>query len=550
MATFEEFMKVAEITLKDKTSHRRMNEIVRIMREYRVLHGLTPERAVEVLQALGPTYVKIGQLASNRSDLLPKAYCDAFEKLRDDANPMPFDQVIEQIDRAYGKSWHEVFSSIDPVPLGAASIAQVHKAQLLDGTTVAVKVRRPGVAESMAEDIMLMKHLLALGEFASNSHRDILLSLEGFVEEIERTTANEVDFTSELHNLVRFHGELADEQGVTSPVAYPAYSTESVLVMEFVQGTEISDTATLRAEGISVDALARRVCQSYVTQVLDNGFFHADPHPGNILVRDGDVVWIDLGMVGSLTSSERMLVSKAFTAVATNSAYLLKEAVMGLVHVIGPVDHGALLEALSRLLAEYSTAEMKDINVGTVMTEVIEILRGQNMVMTSSVTMLARGFVTIEGVIAQISPSTSVIEIVSKHVIAQQGDPKFIATRAIDLLVASAESAESLAKLPTQLSNTLEMVDRGQIKINGDIEVSPRILATAYASVGRLSLALLSAGLFLGSSILCTTSMQPQLLGVPLLGVLGYLGAFVLGAYTVFRIMVSRHRLLNDEEPR
>ena len=176
MATFEEFMKVAEISLKDKTSHARMNEIVRIMRQYKVLHGLTPAQAVEVLQALGPTYVKIGQLASNRSDLLPKAYCDAFEKLRDDANPMPFDVVIEQIDRAYGKSWHEVFASIDPVPLGATSIAQVHKATLLDGTTVAVKVRRPGVAESMAEDIMLMKHLLALGEFASNSHRSILLS--------------------------------------------------------------------------------------------------------------------------------------------------------------------------------------------------------------------------------------------------------------------------------------------------------------------------------------------------------------------------------------
>lgn len=117
MATFEEFMKVAEISIKDKTSHKRMNEIVRIMRQYKVLHGLTPEQAVEVLQALGPTYVKIGQLASNRSDLLPKAYCDAFEKLRDDANPMPFDVVIEQIDRAYGKSWHEVFASIDPVPL-------------------------------------------------------------------------------------------------------------------------------------------------------------------------------------------------------------------------------------------------------------------------------------------------------------------------------------------------------------------------------------------------------------------------------------------------
>ena len=550
MATFEEFMKVAEISIKDKTSHKRMNEIVRIMRQYKVLHGLTPEQAVEVLQALGPTYVKIGQLASNRSDLLPKAYCDAFEKLRDDANPMPFDVVIEQIDRAYGKSWHEVFASIDPVPLGAASIAQVHKATLLDGTTVAVKVRRPGVAESMAEDIMLMKHLLALGEFASNSHRDILLSLEGFIEEIERTTASEVDFTSELHNLMRFHDELADEEGVTSPVAYPQYSCESVLVMEFVQGTEISHTQALREQGIDVSALARRVCQSYVTQVLDDGFFHADPHPGNILVRDREVVWIDLGMVGTLTVSERMLVGKVFTAVATDNAYLLKEAVMGLVHVLGPVNHGALLEALSRLLAEYSTAEMKEINVGTVLTEVIEVLRGQNMVMTSSVTMLARGFVTIEGVIAQVAPDISVIEIVSKHVIAQQADPKFLATQLIDLATTSAASAEALAKLPTQLSNTLEMIDRGQIKVNGDIDVSSRILATAYAAVGRISLALLSAGLFLGSSILCTTAMQPQLLGVPLLGVLGYVGAFVLGAYTVFHILVSRHRLLNNEEPR
>lgn len=550
MATFEEFMKVAEISLKDKTSHARMNEIVRIMRQYKVLHGLTPAQAVEVLQALGPTYVKIGQLASNRSDLLPKAYCDAFEKLRDDANPMPFDVVIEQIDRAYGKSWHEVFASIDPVPLGAASIAQVHKATLLDGTTVAVKVRRPGVAESMAEDIMLMKHLLALGEFASNSHRSILLSLEGFVEEIERTTASEVNFTSELHNLMRFHDELADEEGVTSPVAYPQYSCESVLVMEFVQGTEISHTEELRQQGIDVNALARRVCQSYVTQVLDDGFFHADPHPGNILIRDGNVVWIDLGMVGTLTVSERMLVGKVFTAVATDNAYLLKEAVMGLVHVLGPVDHGALLEALSRLLAEYSTAEMKEINVGTVLTEVIEVLRGQNMMMTSSVTMLARGFVTIEGVIAQVAPDISVIEIASKHVIAQQADPKFLATQLIDLATTSAASAEALAKLPTQLSNTLEMLDRGQIKVNGDIEVSSRILATAYASVGRISLATLSAGLFLGSSILCTTAMQPQLLGVPLLGVLGYVGAFVLGAYTVFHILVSRHRLLNNEEPR
>ena len=140
MATFEEFMKVAEISIKDKTSHKRMNEIVRIMRQYKVLHGLTPEQAVEVLQALGPTYVKIGQLASNRSDLLPKAYCDALKKLRSSVAPMPYEQVVSIVERSYGRPMSEVFSSFDEQALGSASIAQAHAAVLSTGESVVVKV--------------------------------------------------------------------------------------------------------------------------------------------------------------------------------------------------------------------------------------------------------------------------------------------------------------------------------------------------------------------------------------------------------------------------
>ena len=164
--------------------------------------------------------------------------------------------------------------------------------------------------------------------------------------------------------------------------------------------------------------------------------------------------------------------------------------------------------------------------------------------------MLARGFVTIEGVIAQVAPDISVIEIVSKHVIAQQADPKFLATQLIDLATTSAASAEALAKLPTQLSNTLEMLDRGQIKVNGDIEVSSRILATAYASVGRISLATLSAGLFWARLSCAPQPCSLSCSACPCSASSGYVGAFVLGAYTVFHILVSRHRLLNNEEPR
>ncbi|MCI8468363.1 MAG: AarF/ABC1/UbiB kinase family protein [Eggerthellaceae bacterium] len=550
MPTFREFMRVAQISAKDHTSTTRMGEILAIMRKYHVTRGLTPEKAVEVLEALGPTYVKIGQLASSRSDLLPVAYCNALAQLHANVLPLPFSQIAACIDEAYGAPWTTVFASIDEKPLGSASIAQVHRAVLLDGSVVAVKVRRPGVAEQMAEDITLMKHLLAVAELASESHEAIMLSLDNALEELERTTANEVDFTVELGNLVRFHDEIADQQGVTSPLPYPKYSTDSVLVMEYVEGTRIDDVKALRAQGDDVQKLAERLVQSYVTQVLDDGFFHADPHPGNILVRDGDIVWIDLGMTGSLTSSQRVLVGQMFRAVVTGNAYNLKEAVLGLSVVHGDVDHGALLAKMSVLLEEYGNADLKDINMGALFEEIVEILRTQNLIMVPSVTMLARGVVTIEGVMTTIAPDANVMKIISTHVIKQALTLRHLEGRAVELMTATAESAEALTKLPRQVSNTLDMLDRGEVSVVGDLKVPVNALATLYAVCGRLSMALISAGLFIGSSILCTTDMQPKLLEVPLLGALGYLGAFVLGVYVIYRTLLSRHQMRNDEELR
>ena len=284
MATFQELMRIAELTVKDKTSSKRMGEILSILKKHDVGHGISPEKAVAILEDLGPTYVKMGQIASNRSDLLPKDYCEAFEKLRANVAPIPFAEVIEIIERAYGKPWDTVFSSIEEKPLGSASIAQVHKATLLDGSSVAVKVRRPGIVDRMAEDIMLMKHALALAAFTTDSNDNMVLTAEGFVAEIERTTANELDFTVELNNLVRFYNDMERQTGVTSPLPYPQFTCDNVLVMEFVEGESIAKVDVADKERAS--KLGDCLAQSYLTQVVDNGFFHADPHPGNILVKD------------------------------------------------------------------------------------------------------------------------------------------------------------------------------------------------------------------------------------------------------------------------
>ncbi len=548
MATFKEFMHVAELTVNDKTSSRRMGEILSIMRKYKLSHGLTPEKAVSMLEDLGPTYVKLGQLASNQMDILPKAYCDAFQALHTQVTPMDFETVSTCLNEAYGKDWHEVFQSIDETPLGSASIAQVHKAWLSDGTVVAVKVRRPGIVEQMAEDLALMKHALALAEFATTRHEDIMLNLDGFVDELERTTEREVDFTIELKNLVRFKKEIADERGVTSPTPYPEISNEAVLVMEYVEGTEINQVEDLKAQGLDVTALAKRLADSYASQVIDKGFFHADPHAGNILVRDGDIVWIDLGMTGSLTAGERNHVGEVFQAVATQNGYELKEALLGLCTARGEINHGQMLSSMEELINSYSTNRLSDVNVGEVFQEAIEILRQQNLVMNPSFTMIARGFITLEGVISQIAPQISIVDVISKHVIRQALNPETIKAKVNELATSTVESAESMTKIPTEVLHTLDMVNRGQIHVGADLSVPEDAMATIYVVAGRLVLAIIAAALFMGSSIICTTSMEPKLLEVPLLGFIGFVFAAALAIYVVVLTLKDRHQLLNHEK--
>ena len=540
MATFRELMHIAELTVKDKTSGKRMGEIMSILKEFDVRHGITPEKAVAILEALGPTYVKMGQIASNRSDLLPKEYCEAFEKLRADVPPVPFNTVISIIERALNASWTSVYASIEQTPLGSASIAQVHKATLLDGTVVAVKVRRPGIVEQMAEDIMLMKHALALAAFSSDTHDNMILTIEGFVAELERTTDCELDFTVELNNLVRFHENLQGQRDITSPLPYPQYSSDDVLVMEFVTGTSI-DKAAAGSPSLGKE-LGERLAQSYITQVVDDGFFHADPHPGNILVHGKEITWIDLGMTGSLTSGERALVNKALQAVGTRNVYDLKEALLGLSKAQGPIDHGKLMGQIANLINQYGSSDMSDLNIGTALLDIIEVLRTQGLVVTPSVTKLARGFLTHEGVLTDIAPDVKVLDIVTAHVKAQLGTPDSMLKKAEELAATTADSTSAAAKLPRQASNTLTMLNRGQLKVNTDVQLPTDFMEQLTNIVGTMSVSLISAGLFVGSSILCTTNLQPKFAEVPVLGVLGYLGAFALSVYTLHRARARRKK--------
>ena len=573
MPTFREVMKAVQVTLDDKTSGKRMREIESILRKHQAYSGLTPQKATAILEDLGPTFVKMGQIASNRSDIIPKEYADAFKTLRANVPPVPFETVVEIIENSLGHSWQKTFADIEKTPLGSASVAQVHRARLAhglgepvptnaggperparaatgeateQGTIVAVKVRRPFVVEQMAEDITLIRHALALAGLTRVAG-DMMLTLDELVDELERTTAEELDFCVETSNLERFRKEIAGEPGVTSPIPYAAYGSDEVLVMEYIEGVHINDVPGLRAQGDDPADLGRRLAENYVTQFIDNGFFHADPHPGNILVREHEIVWIDLGMTGELSDAERAIVGTMFFAVVQNDPFALKDALLTLAKARGPVDHSLLLDQLSGLLSQYASADLADINVGAAMLDIIEILRSQNLTLPSSLTMLARGAVTIEGVLVDISPKTSVVDIISNHVKKQAFTIENASSKAKELLMATAASAEAATRLPTQLSHTLDMLDRGQVKVATDLNMPKNLIAALYSVSGTVSLALISAGLFVGSSLIAQTNMQPQLLEVPVLGFLGYLGAFVLGIYVIGRTLLTRHQQRNDK---
>lgn len=533
MATLKDFVKMTKLSLNDKTSGKRMREIIEVLREYHVTQGLTPQKAVDVLEALGPTFVKIGQIAATRSDMLPQDYCEAFFKLQTDVAPMSFDEVIGCINKAYGKDWSEIFLAIDPKPLGSASIAQVHKAVLLDGSVVAVKVRRPGIVSEMSDDIKLMKRILATAEFVAPQHENTLLNFESLLDELQNTTEKELDFRVELKNLVRFHANMAKQQGVSSPMPYPEISNASVLVMQYIEGIQVDDKEALVKAGVDLDKLASRILHSYITQILDDGFFHADPHGGNIIIQDRTIIWIDLGMTGTLKASQRELVSQMFRALVADDPYKMMQAVLGISHLNGSVDYGKLLSQLEALIHRYGGADLSDINMAQVAEELMDIVHAQHLIMDPSVTMLVRGIVTIEGMIERMSPSTNVMKIVSESVLRESLTAKHLEMKAVELSSATLDSMEAMTKIPSQVLNTMEMLDRGEIALKGEVKASEDLLATVHASVGRISLAMISVGLFLGSSILCTTNMEPRLLEVPVLGVLGYLGAFVLGVYVI-----------------
>ncbi len=534
-----EFM-MSERSREDKKKNRygeRLKEITAVLRKHEITRGVSPEKLRLILEDLGPTYIKLGQIMSLRSDILPKRYCDELMKLCSDVPPMPFAEVEEVLEESMGCPWQEEFSEISREPLGSASIAQVHRARLKSGEEVVIKVQRKGIYETMARDIGLMHKAVKLMPPVSIKG---MVDLNMVLSELWTVTQEEMNFLTEAANMAEFAKKNKGVAFVKVPVLYREYISPHVLVMEYIDGFAINDKLNLIKNGYDLNEIGAKYVDNFIRQVMDDGFFHADPHPGNVRIQEGKIVWIDMGMMGRLTERDRHLIGEAIEGVAFNDIGKIQDAVLALGDFKGKPDQSQLFEDIRTLMEKYGTADMGNIDVAEVMVDLMEVMKENHIMMPHGLTMLARGLTHVEGVLAEISPEINMAQIAAARIKGQffsDGNwKKELKSDGKNLI----RSLKKAVDIPSLMADFLQGSMKGQTKINLDLHASDDLAWLLRRLIRNIVMGLWVMALLISSSIICTTDMKPKLWGIPALGALGYVSAFIIVMYVFLKHFLSK----------
>lgn len=525
---------------RPEETQNRLKEILQVLARHDIVKGMTPEKLRNIVEDLGPTFVKLGQIMSMRQDMLPAAYCRELSKLRTEVSPMPFDEVRQVIEEEYDTRLERVFASFDRQPLGAASIAQAHAAVLRDGSPVVVKVQRQGIRDVMARDIQLLRKAARILKAASSAGN--ALDFGVILNEMWAVAQQEMDFLIEARNAGEFYKLNQDVAYVTCPQIHSQVTTSRVLVMEYIEGFDLDQPDILTDNGYDLEEIGLKLADNYVKQIIDDGFFHADPHPGNLRIREGQIVFLDLGMMGRLSQRDKALFRQAVRAIAEHNVNALKDVLLTLGVHNGRINHTRLYGDIEDLLTQYGSMGLADMDLGRMLEEFLGLANSHGISMPEGVTMLTRGMLTIQGVLASLAPELNLVQIMANRMLGE-------AARDFDLLAELKDGGKTLAAsgrkavaLPAQLSDLLGMTIKGQTKVNLELTGSDEPLAQVDRMVNKLVLALLSAALLVGSSLICTTDMKPKLLGIPMLGAFGFFIALILMGYLLVDTFRKKRR--------
>ncbi len=508
------------------------------MRRRQFLHLVEPVRLRVALEELGPTFIKFGQVLSARRDLLPEVFCAELEKLQDQVPGCPLGDVRGQVEAELGRPLDQIFRHFSTEPLAAASLAQVHRARLLDGRTVIVKVQRPGIEQVVAGDLDILAFLAERIEQYFEESR--AYNLSGMVRELRRSLARELDFRLEAANARRFREMFADDPTVYVPQVFREFSSVRVLTMDEIQGIKITDLEALERAGLDRHLIAVNGANAYLKQIFGQGFFHADPHPGNLLVLPGNrVAFLDFGMTGRLHPHTKSQVIKILLGITQSDMSLMSEAAAALGTTDERTDFRSLELDLADFLSRNYAASLRDIRVGENLGQLMNILAANRVKLAPELFLLARTLMTIEGVGKRLDPDFNLIELLEpfiKQLMRERRSPRKVAQ---DILKFLSWGYNFLIALPRDMREIVTKVKQGKLHIEFEHKGLDELIAELDRVSNRISFSLIIAALIVGSSIIMHADKGIKVLGHPLLGVMGYLLAAVLGLWLAWSIIRS-----------
>jgi ubiquinone biosynthesis protein len=496
-----------------------------------------PVRIRRALEELGPTFVKLGQMLATRVDMFPPHWIAEFEKLHSHVPAVPYEILRPCLVAAIKGEPTEVFAAFDPVPLAAASIAQVHRATLKDGTPVVVKIRRPGIEGVIRADLRILEHAAKLLESEVPDYRRY--DPVQMVSQFRRSLSRELDLAKEARNIDQFARDFADDPLVKIPRVYWEFTKDCVNVQEEIVGLEGVASDKLLASGLDPKLLAARGADAVLRMVLEHGYFHADPHPGNVLFLPGNRIgMIDFGMVGMLTTARRDQIVDLLHALSRNDE-------QGLMQVLldwsgeSVSDEDRLAYDVAELLQSYNDLQLKDVKIGALLNDITAVMRDNNLVLPADLTLLFKALITLEGLGQQLDPAFHMIDHLTpfvERIIQQRYTPQALWARGRRSV---RETLEVLSDVPRDLRHLLRDVRRGRVKVDLDLKRLDQFGHQLDRASNRLTMGILTASLVVGSSIIMTVKGGPQLFGLPFFGLVGFLIAFFNSLWIIFSIWRS-----------
>lgn len=527
-----------------KKSGERLREIVSVLASYGFGHiyrtkiGKKDEKqdAVDLRRAfeeLGPSFIKIGQIISTRRDLLPPDYIEELQKLQDNAPEFPFKEIERVFKEEFDQEIHDVFLTVDKNPLASASVAQVHSAKMRDGKEVIIKVQRPDIEESLLRDIRLFSRILSM---APGTIKEIIVDTKAAFEEIENSTRNELDFRNEATAIMRFNLLNRNIAAVHAPEVVSEYVAKRVIVEEYIDGIKIVSNQELLEQGYVKEDIAEKLVLSFLSQVFKDGFFHGDPHPGNLIISNRKINYIDFGIVGELSDGNK----KTLIQMLKSIVYQDVDKLMNLLIQLGiskkRVDKFYFYEDLSYFFESYVSRSFSELDMGVLFADILEITRKHQITMPNDFIMLVKSFTILEGVVTDMTPNINLLEIAKSYIKSSDDISFFEPLSKEKLLLNSYQMAKDTIKIPSQIRQLLDTVNSGRAKFHVDLVDIDNKWTGLNKMVNRIVFAVIIAALILSSALIIVMSESSS---ISLFGAIIFVGAGLMGLWLLISIIRS-----------